>query len=139
MDILSCKTPELIEGESLMHQIAYNMVRSLMQRSAPLHRVPLPRLSFKGGLDTVRHGSVIIAAADKSPKQQAKLIDQMLALIAGDIVPKRLGRSEPRAKKRRGKNCQLLKTPRSKNRKHAPTQSAERTKLKQSYASAIHA
>ena len=114
MDVLSCKTPEMIERESLMHQIAYNMVRSLMQRSAHLHHVPLTRLSFKGTLDTLRHWSVIIAAAEKSPKQQAKLIEQMLALIAGDIVPERPGRSEPRAKKRRAKNYQLLKTPRSK-------------------------
>jgi hypothetical protein len=114
MDVLSCKTPEMIEREALMHQIAYNMVRSLMQRSAHLHHVTLSRLSFKGTLDTLRHWSVIIAAAEKSPKQQSKLIDQMLTLIAGDIVPERPGRSEPRAKKRRAKNYQLLRTPRNK-------------------------
>ena len=112
MDVLRCKSPELIQREVIMHQIAYNLVRSLIQRSAHLHQVPLSRLSFKGTLDTLRHWSGIIAAAGKTPRQQEKLIDQMLTLIAGDLVPERPGRSEPRAKKRRGKNYQLLTKPR---------------------------
>lgn len=113
MDVLRCKSPELIEREVLMHQIAYNLVRSLMQRSAHLHDVPLTRISFKGTLDTLRHWSVLIAAAGKTPRQQAKLIDQLLALIAADLVPERPGRSEPRAKKRRAKNYKLLNKPRA--------------------------
>jgi Transposase DDE domain/Insertion element 4 transposase N-terminal len=112
MDVLRCKSPDLIQREVLMHQIAYNLVRSLMQRSAHLHHVALGRLSFKGTLDTLRHWSGVIAAAGQSPRQQQKLIDQMLALIAGDIVRERPGRSEPRAKKRRGKNYKLLMKPR---------------------------
>jgi hypothetical protein len=112
MDVLRCKSPELIEREVLMHQITYNLVRSLMQRSAHLHHVLLGRISFKGTLDTLRHWAPLIAAADQTPRVQQKLIGQMLALIAGDPVPERPGRSEPRAKKRRGKNYQLLTKPR---------------------------
>ena len=111
MDVLRCKTPELVEREVLMHQIAYNLVRCLMQRAAHGHHVALARLSFKGTLDTLRHWSGLIAAG-KTPRQQQKLIAQMLALIAADPVPTRPGRSEPRAKKRRGKNYQLLTRPR---------------------------
>jgi len=111
MDVLRCKSPELIQREVLMHQIAYNLVRSLMQRSAHVHGVPLSRLSFKGTLDTLRHWSGLIAAGP-TPRQQQKLIDQMLALMAGDLVPERPGRSEPRAKKRRAKNYQVLNKPR---------------------------
>jgi len=73
--------------------------------------VPLSRLSFKGTLDTLRHWSVLVAAAP-TPRAQQKFIDHMLALIAGDPVPERSGRSEPRAKKRRGKNYKLLTKPR---------------------------
>lgn len=111
MDALRCKSPALIEREVRMHQIAYNLVRSLMQRSAHLHRVSLRRLSFKGTLDTLRHWSVLVAA-ETTPRAQQTLIDHMLARIAGDPVPERPGRSEPRAKKRRGKNYQLLTKPR---------------------------
>jgi hypothetical protein len=114
MDVLRCKSPELIEREVLMHQIAYNMVRSLMQKSAHLHQVELQRISFKGTLDTLRHWSVRIAAAAKTPKAQQALIEEMLALIAKDAVPERPGRSEPRAKKRRPKNFHLLTKPRRK-------------------------
>src|ERR1700733_3751095 len=84
-----------------------------LQRSAHQHHVPLARISFKGTIDTLRHWSGLIAAAGKTPRQQEKLIDQMLRLIAGDLVPERPGRSEPRGKKRRAKNYQLLTKPRS--------------------------
>ena len=112
MDVLRCKSPELIQREVALHRIAYNLVRSLMQRSAHLHQVPLERISFKGSLDTLRHWSSVIAAAGGRPRRQDQLIDQMLATIARDLVLERPGRSEPRAKKRRPKNYQLLTKPR---------------------------
>jgi len=133
MDVLRCKSPELIEREVFMHQIAYNLVRSLMQRSAHLHRVPLTRLSFKGALDTLRHWSPLIAAAEKAPRQQQKLIAQMLTLIADDAVPLRPGRSEPRARKRRAKNYKLLSKPRHETgnlpRRNRPQQNHPKTPL----------
>jgi hypothetical protein len=112
MDVLRCKIPELIEREVLLHRIAYNLLRCLMQRSAHRHRVPLERISFKGSLDTLRHWTSPIAAAGGTPRKQDQLIDQMLATIARDPVPERPGRSEPRARKRRAKNYQLLTKPR---------------------------
>ena len=112
MDVLRCKSPESIRREVLMHRIAYNLVRSLMQRSAHLHHVPLDRISFKGSLDALRRWSQVIAAAGANPRQQGKLIDRMLLFIARDLVPKRPGRSEPRVKKRRPKNYKLLTKPR---------------------------
>lgn len=69
-----------------------------MQRSAHLYDVPLARISFKGALDTLRHWSPVIAAASDQPRKQCKLIDEMLAIIARDVVLERPGRSEPRAK-----------------------------------------
>jgi hypothetical protein len=112
MDVLRCKSPELIEREVLLHRIAYNLIRCLMQRSAHLHRAALERISFKGTLDTRRHWTSVIAAAGGTPRKQDQLIEQMLATIARDPVPERPGRSEPRARKRRAKNYQLLTKPR---------------------------
>lgn len=113
LDVLRCKSPELVEKELAIHLIAYNLIRVLMQRSAHLHHISLARISFKGTLDTARHFADVIHAAAKSPRKQQRLIDEMLALIAGDPLPTRPGRSEPRAKKRRPKNYQLLNKPRS--------------------------
>ncbi|MEO7318327.1 MAG: IS4 family transposase [Chthoniobacteraceae bacterium] len=116
LDILRCKSPELIEKETLMHIIAYNMVRLFMQKAAGAHEVDLSRISFKGTLDTVRHFANVIQAAHATPRRQDALIEQMLATIAGDPVPERPGRSEPRAKKRRSKNYHLRTKPRSEMR-----------------------
>lgn len=113
MDVLRCKSPEMIEREVAIHRIAYNLVRTLMQRSAHLHRVPLERISFKGSLDTVRHWAAVIAAASVTPRKQESLIEKMLRAIARDPVPERPQRTEPRAKKRRPRNYQLLTRPRS--------------------------
>lgn len=112
LDILRCKSPELIEKETAIHLIAYNLVRLLMQRSASDYHAELARLSFKGTLDTVRHFAAAVHAARATPRRQQALIDQMLAMIAADTVPERPERSEPRAKKRRAKNYHLLTRPR---------------------------
>lgn len=116
LDILRCKSPELIEKETLMHLIAYNMIRLFMQKAAGTHQVDLRRMSFKGTLDTVRHFANAIHAARANPRRQEALIEQMLGTIASDPVPERPGRSEPRAKKRRAKNYHLLTKPRSEMR-----------------------
>jgi hypothetical protein len=112
MGILRCKSPAMIQREAALHVIAYNLVRALMQRAAHGHDVPLGRISFKGSVDALRHASAVIAAASEEPKKQEALIEALLATIAGDPVPERPGRSEPRAKKRRPKNYQLLTRPR---------------------------
>ena len=52
-------------------------------------------------------------AARATPRQPEALPGQLLAIIASAPVPKRAGRSEPRAKKRPAKNCHLLTKPRS--------------------------
>ena len=114
LDVLRCESPHMIEREVIMHQIAYNLVRALMQRAAHGHGVPLGRVSFKGSLDALRQWSAVIAAAGAHPKKQAALIEELLAVIARDPVPARPGRSEPRAKKRRPKNYHLLTRPRRK-------------------------
>jgi hypothetical protein len=113
LDVLRCKSPDLIEKELAIHLITYNLVRVLMQRAAHLHHQPLARISFKGTLDTARHFADVIHASCSTPRKQQRLIDEMLSLIASDPLPERPGRSEPSVKKRRPKNFQLLTKPRS--------------------------
>ena len=112
LDVLRCQSPSMIEKELQIHLIAYNLVRGLMQKAAHLHHVPLDRISFKGSLDTLRHWAQAIYVCAKSPRKQAELIHRMWEAIAGDLVPHRPNRSEPRAKKRRPKTYQLLTEPR---------------------------
>jgi hypothetical protein len=112
LDILRCLSPQMVHKELLLHLIAYNLIRCLMQHAAIAHQVDLSRISFKGTLDTLHHFADAIRAAGASPKQQARLYREMLRLIALDQLPIRPQRSEPRAKKRRPNNYQLLTKPR---------------------------
>jgi hypothetical protein len=112
IDVLRCKSPDMVEREVLIHLICYNMIRALMQRSAHLYDQPLERISFKGTLDTLGQWASPIRASAGKPRKQTELINRMLLAIASDLLPIRPGRSEPRAKKRRPKNYQLLTSPR---------------------------
>ena len=109
-DVLRCKTPQMVEKELWMHVLAYNLVRALMLQAATAHRVPLDRISFKGTCDAVRNWAPVIAQA--AARDRDELIAAMLRAIARNPVPYRPDRSEPRAKKRRPKNYQLLTEPR---------------------------
>lgn len=111
MDILRCKTPEMIEKELWMHAIAYNLVRAIMLDAATTYAAKLERLSFKGTLATIRQWAPALALA-KDGQEQDHYYQEMLYCIVKDPVPDRPGRSEPRARKRRPKNYPLLTQPR---------------------------
>jgi hypothetical protein len=106
MDILRCKTPDMVEKELYMHLIAYNLVRALMLQAAREHAVSLFRLSFKGTVDTIRTWAPLMAAA--SAAARTRMLAALLNTIARDTLPIRPNRVEPRAVKRRPKNYQRL-------------------------------
>ena len=82
LDVLRCKSPELINKELQLHLIVYNLIRALMQKAAHRHDVSLTRLSFKGTLDTLRQWEEVIHASSGQPRKQSLLISDMLRLIA---------------------------------------------------------
>ena len=85
MDILRCKTPDMVRKEIVMHMIVYNCIRQLMFESSERFNVSLRRVSFKGSLQAIR-------------QWEPRL--------------KRTNRREPRVLKRRPKNYQLMMAPR---------------------------
>jgi hypothetical protein len=113
LDVLRGLSPEVIERELWMHAIAYNLVRALLLESALTHDVPIERLSFKGGIDALMAWTAL-ALRPRAAHRQARR--QLLARLAGDQVPRRPERHEPRVKKRRPKNYQLMTRPRSQMR-----------------------
>jgi hypothetical protein len=112
MDVLRCQTPAMVRKEIVMHAIAYNLIRALMQQAAALYHVPIERLSFKGSVDTLRQWSDTLNAAHDKPREQARLFNQLLQILAEDTVPLRPDRSEPRVRKRRPKAYPLMTHPR---------------------------
>jgi hypothetical protein len=111
MEVLRCKSPQMVHKELEMSLIAYNAIRCLIAEAGAINDVPLERMSFKGTVDSMHQFSVAIAQA-RSKKKQNQLIARLLEVIALDQVPDRPERIEPRAVKRRPKAYQLLNRPR---------------------------
>ena len=113
MDVLKCKSPEMVEKELTMYLIAYNLIRSLMLEAARTSGVDPLRISFKRTADALRQWCPVILAAARTRKEIRRLRSLLLETIAQLIVPYRPDRSEPRAIKRRKKNYQLMNEPRN--------------------------
>lgn len=102
MDHLSCQNPENLEREIRLHFLVHNLVRRLMLEAVRRHHVQLDRISFAGSLAVARrYGEALLQA--RSKKQRTQLFEELLRVIAFDLVPDRPGRREPRAVKRRPK------------------------------------
>ncbi len=112
MDILRCKTPEMIRKEIVMHFIAYNCIRYLMFEAAEKKSTKVRRISFKGSVQALRQWEPHLNQSKISKQECHRLVALLYETIANTIVPERPGRSEPRAVKRRPKPYQLLTAPR---------------------------
>ena len=110
MDVLRCKTPEMVHKEIWTHLLAYNLLRTVMAVAANENNIAPRKISFKGAKQTLTAFAPKIEAA--RPENRAPLIDAMLETIAYHRVGDRPGRWEPRARKRRPKWSTPLKQPR---------------------------
>lgn len=111
MDILRGKTPEMVRKEIYVHLLAYNLLRTVMWQAGTAHSVDCLRIS----LQEARHhfNNFVSEIKDVSLKKRQKLSQIMLKLIAHKPLKKRVGRFEPRVKKRRPKSYPLMQEPRS--------------------------
>jgi hypothetical protein len=115
MDVLRCKSPEMVEKEVWMHLLAYNLIRGVMAKAAEAHDKRPRHLSFKGALQTMTAFQDILRLAP--PEARERLVGVMLEAISRHHVGDRFGRVEPRANKRRPKGQKFLMEPRKKARK----------------------
>lgn len=113
MEMLSCKTPEMVEKEIWVYFLAYNLIRLLMAQSALLADVLPRQLSFK-------HTTQLWLAWCQQTQAATTQADEgiLFELIAQKKVGKRPGRVEPRAVKRRPKPYPLLMETREKAREN---------------------
>jgi hypothetical protein len=111
MDILRCKTPEMVRKEIWTHLLAYNLLRTVMAVAAAENGIEPRQVSFKGAKQAVTAFAPKIEAARS--EERAALIDALLTTIAYHRVGDRPGRWEPRARKRRPKPGVRLMQPRA--------------------------
>ena len=95
-----------------MSVIAFNLVRSLMQRAAGREEMPVWHLSFKGVLDLVVASQESSRVHAGHPQTRAAALSQWLGICATKLIDQRPQRREPRAVKRRPKTYPLLTSPR---------------------------
>src|SRR6516165_6231319 len=101
MDVLRCKTPEMVRKEIWTYLLAYNLLRTVMAVAAAEHGIEPRQVSFKGAKQVVMAFVPKIEGAQ--PERRGVLIDALLTTIAYHRVGNRPGRWEPRARKRRPK------------------------------------
>jgi IS4 transposase len=114
MDILRCKTPDMIRKEIWVHLLAYNLIRTVMAQAAHRYDVSPRTLSFKGTLQQLNaFKETFLHTAEK---RLSIMYGYLLEAIASHRVGNRSRRSEPRAVKRRRKPYPLLTKPREEAR-----------------------
>jgi len=99
LDVLRCKSEQGVRKELAVFCLVYNLVRVVMLDAATRQHVPVSRISFADALKWMRH---------------ARPGDRMPDLI---VNPRRPHRIEPRCRKRRPKQYDLMNKPRGVLRK----------------------
>jgi hypothetical protein len=113
MDILRCKTPELVRKELWTHILAYNLIRTVIAQAAMKHGIEPRTISFKGAVQTLEAFQPMIAMkGEHAPAFRMQLYQQILDAIATHRVANRPDRFEPRRRKRRPKPYDRLMKPR---------------------------
>ena len=114
MEILRCKTPEMVRKEIWAHLLAYNLIRKVMAQAAERHGVTPRQLSFAGAVQTLNEFRTLLLHA--SAADLPELTRRILAAIASHRVGNRPDRCEPRKIKRRPKGYSRLLVPRDQER-----------------------
>jgi len=114
MDVLRCKTPELVRKEIWTHILAYNLIRTIMAQAATKHEVAPRTISFKGAVQTLEAFQPVIAIqGQNNPAFRRHIYQKLLDAIATNRVAHRPDRYEPRLRKRRPKHYAFLRKPRN--------------------------
>jgi hypothetical protein len=113
MDVLRCKTPELVRKEIWTHVLAYNLIRTVMAQAATKHGIEPRSISFKGAVQTLEAFQPVIALQGEHNSEIRRILyEHLLDAIAKHRVADRPDRYEPRLRKRRPKHYGYLRKPR---------------------------
>ena len=114
MDVLRCKTPELVRKEIWTHVLAYNLIRTVMAQAASAHRLQPREISFKGTIQTLEAFQPLVSLVGrKDATSRQSLYVQLLNAVATHRVANRPDRFEPRKRKRKPKTAEIMTKPRS--------------------------
>ncbi|PZO45589.1 MAG: IS4 family transposase, partial [Phormidesmis priestleyi] len=111
MEMLTAKTPEIVRKELWTHLLAYNLLRSVMEKAAPLLDYQRSKLSLQGTRQLFNQMLALLATTTQDVRQ--RLYAHLLNDIVEDTLPQRPNRHEPRVVKRRPKPFPRMRQPRA--------------------------
>ena len=110
MDVLRCRTPEMVRKEIWTCLLGYNLIRQTMLEAALANKLSPRQLSFTAALQKIAASWATLAVCDAA--QLVSFVAVVLRHLAAHRVGHRPDRIEPRAIKRRPKPHKLLTKPR---------------------------
>jgi hypothetical protein len=114
MDVLRCRSPEMVRKEVWAHLLAYNLIRGQMAAAAGAAGLLPFQLSFAGAWQAVGAFAALLWTA--SPAEVPAVFRRLREVLAGYRVGERPSRVEPRVRKRRPKGYPLMTEPREQAR-----------------------
>lgn len=108
MEFFAVRTPEMAHKTLAMMIIAYNLMRIPMQQAAHEAAKPIHHMSFKATLDLITASHETFRVFVHKPRKRATHYRELIKLCATKTLDIQAFRHEPRARKRRPKNYQLL-------------------------------
>ena len=115
MDVLRCRSPEMVRKEIWAHLLAYNLIRTVIAQAAAKHGKQPRQISFTRAMRTLE--AFRSPLAHTSSQELVAMYEHMLRAIASHEIGNRPNRLEPRQRKRRPKPYKLMNKPRSQARK----------------------
>ena len=110
MEMLRCKTPEMVQKEIAAHLLAYNIIRGNLAQAAVMYNKIPRQLSFRATVQLVCQASKQMVAMTGHPLTSALL--SLLKAMASIAIGLQKRKNQPRAIKRRPKPFPLLTVPR---------------------------
>ena len=110
MELLRCKTPEMVKKEIAVHVLAYNIIRGNLAQTALLHDKIPRQLSFRSAVQLVIQATKQLVVLTGFLLNKA--LQALFKAIASTPVGLQKRKNQPRAIKRRPKPYPLLTIPR---------------------------
>ena len=110
MEMLRCKTPDMVQKEIAVHLLAYNIIRGNLAQAAVLHDKIPRQLSFRSSVQLICQATKAIVVLTE--KQLTHAVSSLLKAIASTVIGLQKRKKQPRAVKGRPKPYPLLTVPR---------------------------
>jgi len=111
MELLRCKTPDMVKKEIAIKLLDYNIIRGNLAQAGSLHEKIPRQLSFRSAVQLVIQASKQIVRL--TGERLLKALQALLKAMTATPIGKQKRKSQPRAVKRRPKPFPLLMVPRN--------------------------